>query len=221
MGILTTRFFLDVVSIVLTDILLAGDNGVVIALAVKSLPREQRRIGVIAGAAGAVALRVVLTFWAARILQFEFLKLAGGVLIFWIAVRLLIAGTGEQAEGRTAGTLRQAIWMILVADITMSLDNILAVAAIARDNTALLIAGLGLSIPFVVFTSSLLANIMDRYPVLVWMGAAILGRVAGGMVLTDPWVVRVLRPSESAGIAGEVCGAILVLLVGWAIKKRR
>lgn len=222
MGNLNSGFFFAALAIVLTDVVLAGDNAVVIAMAVKSLPREQRRTGAIAGAAGAVVLRVALTFLAARILRLEFLKMAGGLLIFWIAVKLLVSDPGgDETAVRAGGTLRQAIWMVLVADITMSVDNILAVAALSRDNLALLIAGLGLSISLVVFTSSLLARVMDRYPVLVWMGAAILGRVAGEMVVTDPWIVRVLNPPGGAAIAAEICGAALVLLLGWLLKRRR
>ena len=221
MGQLTGGFFFDALAIVLIDVLLAGDNAVVIALAVKSLPHAQRRSGVIAGAAGAVVLRVILTFFAAKILQLEFLKLAGGLLILWIAVKLLIAGSREDETGASAGSLRQAVWMILVADFTMSLDNILAVAAVSHDSLALLIAGLGLSISLVVFTSSLLSRIMDRYPILVWIGAAVLGRVAGEMIVTDPWMKRVVNPPEPAVIAAEVCGAAAVLLAGWCIRARR
>jgi YjbE family integral membrane protein len=221
MGNLNSGFFFAALAIVLIDVLLAGDNAVVIAMAVKSLPQTQRRTGVLAGSLGAVVLRVILTSVAARMLQLEFLKLAGGVLIFWIAVKLLVDGAGGEEKVDSARSLRQAIWMILVADITMSLDNILAVAAVAKDNKLLLIAGLGLSIPFVVFTSSLLSQVMDRFPVLVWIGAAILGRVAGEMVVTDPWIKRVLKPSEQIAVVGEVCGAGLVLAVGWLMRRRK
>jgi YjbE family integral membrane protein len=221
MGNLNSGFFLAALAIVLIDVVLAGDNAVVIAMAVKSLPQAQRRTGVAAGALGAVVLRVILTSFAARILQLEFLKLAGGGLIFWIAVRLLAVGAGAGEKVESAQSLRQAIWIILVADVTMSLDNILAVAAVAKNNKLLLIAGLGLSIPFVVFTSSLLSRVMDRFPVLIWIGAAILGRVAGEMMVTDPWIQRVLRPSEEIAVVGEVCGAGLVLGVGWWMKRRK
>ncbi len=221
MSNLNSDFFFAALAIVLIDLLLAGDNAVVIAMAVKSLPPTQRRAGVVAGAVGAVVLRVILTSFAARMLQLEFLKLVGGALIFWIAVRLLVVGGGAEEKVDSAQSLRQAIWIILVADVTMSLDNILAVAAVAKQNKLLLIAGLGLSIPFVVFTSSVLSRVMDRFPILVWIGAAILGRVAGEMVLTDPWIQRVLRPSEQIPVVGEVCGAGLVLALGWLLKKRK
>ena len=221
MGNLNSGFFLAALAIVLIDVVLAGDNAVVIAMAVKSLPQAQRRTGVAAGALGAVVLRVILTSFAARMLQLEFLSLIGGGLIFWIAVKLLADGGSAEEKVKSAQNLRQAIWIILVADVTMSLDNILAVAAVAKDNRLLLIAGLGLSIPFVVFTSSLLSRVMDRFPVLIWIGAAILGRVAGKMMVTDPWIQRVLRPSEQIPVVGEVCGAGLVLVVGWWMKRRK
>jgi YjbE family integral membrane protein len=221
MGNLNSGFFLAALAIVLIDVVLAGDNAVVIAMAVKSLPQAQRRSGVAVGALGAVVLRVILTSFAARMLQLEFLKLVGGGLIFWIAVKLLADGGSGEEKVQSAQSLRQAIWIILVADVTMSLDNILAVAAVAKDNRLLLIAGLGLSIPFVVFTSSLLSRVMDRFPVLIWIGAAILGRVAGEMMVTDPWIQRVLRPSEQIAVVGEVCGAGLVLVVGWWMKRRK
>ena len=111
--------------------------------------------------------------------------------------------------------------MVLVADITMSLDNILAVAALSHNNIALLIAGLGLSISFVVFTSSMLSKMMERFPVLIWIGAGILGRVAGEMIVTDPWVRRTFNPSGAVTIAATICGAALVLLAGWTIRRMR
>jgi YjbE family integral membrane protein len=212
-------FIFAALAIVLIDVLLAGDNAVVIAMAVRSLPRQQRRMGVLAGAGGAVVLRVGLTFVASHILQLEFLKLIGGLLILWIAVRLVVDFGAEHEATGSASNLRQAIWMILVADVTMSLDNILAVAAVAKDNVWLLIAGLGLSITFVVFTSSLLSRLMDRFPILVWAGSAILGRVAGDMVVTDPWFIRMVHPSEAAIIGSQVLGAILVVAAGWFWKK--
>jgi YjbE family integral membrane protein len=221
MAQLPSGFLLDAFSIVLIDVLLAGDNAVVIAMAVRSLPAEQRRRGIFAGAGLAVVLRVILTFFAARLLRLEFLMLVGGLLIFWIAVKLLIQGGGEEHAGPPAANLRQAVWMILAADVTMSLDNILAVAAVSKNNVGLLIAGLGLSISFVIFASGILSRLMDRFPILIWIGAAILGRVTGGMVLRDPWVERVLKPPQELIIGAEIGGAILVLLIGWLIRANK
>jgi YjbE family integral membrane protein len=221
MASFSTPFLFDVFSVVLIDVLLAGDNAVLIAMAVKSLPPAQRRIGIAAGAGGAVVLRIILTFFAARLLQLSFLKLAGGLLILWIAVKLLIEGAGEEAAGGNATSLRQAIWLILVADITMSVDNILAVAAASKGNLPLLILGLGLSITFVVFASSLLSRVMDRYPIVIWIGAAILGRVSAEMIFGDPWVSANFHLPESFEIPVQIAGGALVVLLAWVLKKRK
>jgi YjbE family integral membrane protein len=216
MGSLHGTFLLDVLSIILIDILLAGDNAVLIAMAVKSLPPPQRRLGIAAGAGGAVVLRIILTFFAAKILELSYLKLIGGVLILWIAVKLLTQ-SDRQEEGAAAHNLRQAIWLILVADITMSVDNILAVAAASKGNLVLLVLGLGLSITFVVFASSLLSRIMDRYPVVIWIGAAILGRVGGDMIATDPWIVAHMHPSDVLAVGFQIACGAGVLLAGWSL----
>jgi len=220
-------FIVRALKIVLIDVLLAGDNAVVIAMAVRSLPPAQRRTGTLAGAGFAIVLRIGLTFFAARILELPFFKLLGGVLIFWIAVKLLTDSGEDHAGDPAARSLRQAIWMILAADVTMSLDNILAVAAASKGSLTLLIAGLGLSISFVMFMSGLLARMMDRYPIVLWGGAAILGQVAGDMIATDPWALGWLRRipanTDTLVFGCEAGVAILVLLAGWTIqlKKRK
>ncbi len=196
-------FFFGIVNIVVIDLILAGDNAVVIAMAVRSLPRAQRQWGIILGAGAAVLLRVVLTFFVAQLLEIQFLKLAGGVLITWIAVKLFVEGAPEQAD-QEAKTLLQAMWLIMVADITMSTDNVLAVAGASHGNLFLLLFGLALSIPFVVFTSNLLSMLMDRYPIIIYIGAAVLGRVAGEMIFTDPWVVGWLSPATRPSTAAPI-----------------
>lgn len=213
-------FIFDTLSIILIDVLLAGDNAVLIAMAVKSLPPKQRQMGITAGAGGAVVLRIILTFFAAQILQLSFLKLIGGLFILWIAVKLLTEGSGDDEGAPVAKSLRQAIWLILVADITMSVDNILAVAAASKGNLWLLILGLGLSITFVVFASSLLSRIMDRYPIVIWIGAAILGRVGGEMVLGDPWVEGQLHVSHPVSLALQGLCAAGVLVAGYLLRQR-
>lgn len=206
-------FVLGILNIVIIDLILAGDNAVVIAMAVRSLPRVQRRWGIILGAGAAVLLRVALTFFVAQLLAISFVKLAGGVLIAWIAVKLFIEGAPEQAD-KEAKTLLQAMWLIVVADITMSTDNVLAVAGASHGNLFLLLFGLALSIPFVVFTSNLLSMLMDRYPVIIYIGAAVLGRVAGEMIFTDPWVVEWLSPPKWFAYLMEAVFAALVIVVG-------
>jgi YjbE family integral membrane protein len=209
----TWDFCVGFLSIVLIDLVLAGDNAVVIALAVKSLHGKQRRTGIIFGAGAAVALRVVLTFFVAQLLQISLVKLIGGVLILWIAVKLFIEGAPEDRFQKEATTFWQAIRVIVIADLIMSTDNILAVAGACKGNFFLLLFGLALSIPFVVFTSSLLSLLMDKYPIIVWIGAAVLGRVGGEMIITDPWIVEKIAPGRGLQIACEVIGAVGVLAV--------
>jgi YjbE family integral membrane protein len=210
---LNWAFFLGVLNIVIIDLILAGDNAVVIAMAVRSLPRSQRRWGILLGAGAAVVLRVVLTFFVAQLLEISFVKLAGGLLIAWIAVKLFLEGAPEQ-EDREARTLWQAMWLIVIADITMSTDNVLAVAGASHGNMFLLIFGLALSIPFVVFTSNLLSMLMDRYPIIIYLGAVVLGRVAGEMIFTDPAIVRWLQLPTWVNYAMEAVCAVGVIVVG-------
>lgn len=206
-------FCVGFLSIVLIDLVLAGDNAVVIALAVKSLHGKQRRTGIIFGAGAAVALRVVLTCFVAQLLVFSFIKLLGGMLILWIAVKLFIEGAPEDKFQHEATTFWHAIRIIMIADLIMSTDNILAVAGACKGNFFLLLFGLALSIPFVVFTSSLLSRLMDKYPIIVWIGAAVLGRVGGEMIITDPWVVEKITPGNALKYACEIIGAVGVLVV--------
>ncbi len=218
---ISTGFLLSLLSIILIDILLAGDNAVVIAMAARVLPPDQRQRAILIGAGGAVVLRIVLTFFAARILELSFIKLLGGLLILWIAVKLLTTAPEDPDTTPQLHSLSHAIWTILVADLTMSLDNILAVAASSQGNLLLLGIGLALSITFVVFSSGLLARIMDRFPSIVWIGGAILGRVGGDMIVTDPWVRQRLNPSATLSVGFQLSAAAAVVIAGWAINRRR
>lgn len=188
-------FISALLSIIIIDLVLAGDNAVVIAMAVRSLPHDQRRKGILFGAGAAVLLRVVLTFFVAQLLILSYVKLAGGILILWVALKLFIEGAPDEEGERKAATIWQAIRIIVIADITMSLDNMLAVGGASHGNMFLLLFGLGLSIPFIVFTSNLLSVLMDRYPVIITIGAAILGKVGGEMIITDPFTVGLLPSS--------------------------
>jgi YjbE family integral membrane protein len=210
---LNWAFFLGIINIILIDLILAGDNAVVIAMAVRSLPRRQRRWGIMLGSGAAVLLRVALTFFVAQVLEIQFIKLAGGLLITWIAVKLFIEGAPEQAD-KEAKTLLQAMWLIVVADITMSTDNVLAVAGASHGNLFLLVFGLALSIPFVVFTSNLLSMLMDRYPIIIYIGAAVLGKVAGEMIFTDPAMMRWLAPPKWFLYSMEAAFAVGVIVAG-------
>jgi len=208
------EFVSGFLSVVLIDLILAGDNAVVIAMAVRGLPRKQRTRGIAFGAGVAVILRVTLTFFAAQLLQLNFIKFIGGAVILWIAVKLFVEGAPQEDVRKQAKTLGHAIWIIIIADLTMSTDNILAVAGVSKGNLFLLIFGLALSIPFVVFTSNLLSMLIDRYPIILYIGAAILGRVGGEMMITDPFIVKVLQPSVSLRYGLEISCLLGVLVIG-------
>lgn len=215
------RFFLSLCSIVLIDLMLAGDNALVIAMAVRCLPKDQRRIGSICGAGAAVGLRVALTFMAARLLSIQFLKLAGGLLVLWIAVKVLRDASGPPEENPSPRRFIEAIWYITLADITMSTDNILAIAGASQGSFGLILFGLAFSIPFVVLSSNLLAALMDRLPWLVYLGAAVLGKVGGDMALTDPFVARTLHPAAAVRYGIEAGLALALFLAGLAMARRR
>lgn len=214
------KFLFAIFNIVISDIVLAGDNAVVIAMAVRCLPDRERRLGTLLGASVAVALRIVLTFFVAQMISLPYLKLVGGVLILWIAVKVLVDNEEHVAGGKQAGGLMQAMWMILVADLTMSLDNVLAVAAASHGNLWLLIFGLGLSIPLVVFASSLLSTWMDRYPLIAILGSMVLGRVGAEMILGDPLVAQNIHLEQWAHWAIELSAAVLVVLIARGMRRR-
>jgi YjbE family integral membrane protein len=208
------KFLTSLFSIVIIDLILAGDNAVVIAMAVRSLPKEQRWKGIIYGSAAAVVLRVALTFFVAQLLKVSYVKLIGGILITWIGVNLFIEGAPEEAYRKEAASLWHAVKIIVIADTTMALDNMLAVGAASHGNLFLLLFGLGLSIPFIVFTSNLLSILMDRYPVIIYIGAAILGKVGGEMIITDPVIVSLIAPTRPVNYLVEGIFAFGVILAG-------
>lgn len=229
------QWVLAIFNIVWIDIVLAGDNAVVIALAVRSLPPRQRRMGIVLGAGAAVILRGVLTVATTHLLSVPFLKLVGGLLILWIAFKLLRQNEGEQESDKVgAQGVWQAVWMIIVADITMSLDNVLAVGGAAGGHNTLIIFGLALSIPLVVFGSNLISQLMSRYQIIVFLGAAILGKVAGEMMMTDLIVAgrglplwQKLTGAEDAILAYtwlrynvEAALVLGIFLYGWLRRKK-
>jgi YjbE family integral membrane protein len=216
----SSHFLITGLSLVLIDLLLAGDNALVIAMAVRSLPPRERRIGSIAGATLAVLLRVGLTFVAAKLLRVKFVELAGGLFILWIAFKVLMDACEPADTTVRPGSLMKAVWYVLVADVTMSTDNILAIAGASAGNLWLILFGLGVSIPFIVMSSSLLANLMNKYPVIIYLGAAILGKVGGDMALSDPFMVDKLHPSELARYAVDAALIAVILVAGRIISKR-
>ncbi|EGY25471.1 integral membrane TerC family protein [Desulfovibrio sp. A2] len=207
----TWEFFSALLSIVLIDLVLAGDNAVVIALAVRNLPHRQKMMGILLGSGAAVVLRIILTFFAAKLLGLEYVKLVGGALILWIAVKLLMEGGGDEKDCHECKGLFDAMLTIVVADLVMSTDNILAVAGASKGSLGLLIFGLALSIPFVVFTSNLLSTLMERYPIIITIGAAVLGKVGGEMIVTDPFMHSVLPQTPAVEYGAMILGAVGVL----------
>src|SRR5262245_27317911 len=187
--LLTSQFWLGLGAIIWVNIILSGDNAVVIALAARSLPPHQQKQAVFWGAAAAVVLRIVLTIVAVELLKLPYLKLVGGALLFWIAVKLLVPEDDDGDDVASSSHLLGAIKTILIADLVMSLDNVIAVAAVAKGSIVLLVLGLLISIPLVVYGATLRMKLMDRYPVIVTVGAALIGYVAGEMLVTDPVVI--------------------------------
>ncbi|MCD6681127.1 MAG: TerC family protein [Burkholderiaceae bacterium] len=218
-----------VLQIIIIDILLGGDNAVVIALACRNLPREQRMKGILWGTAGAIVLRVVLIAFAVALLQVPFLKLVGGVLLLWIGVKLLLPeDADEHGNVASATTLWSAVKTIVIADFVMSLDNVIAIAGAAQQadpdhQMGLVIFGLLVSIPLIVWGSTLVLKLIERFPVVVTLGGALLGWIAGGMMITDPITIRWLGgdPSDPLKYAAEIIGALLVVALGKTIGARR
>jgi YjbE family integral membrane protein len=213
-------FFANLLSIVIIDLTLAGDNAVVIAMAVRKLPEKQRRKGIIFGAGAAVVVRVVITFFVSQLLVVPLVKLAGGLVILWISMKLFTGSHEEHTPEKSAANIWEAVKIIVIADITMGLDNMLAVGGASHGSLGLLLFGLGLSIPLVVLASDLLSRLMARYPIIVYIGAAVLGRVAGDMIATDPRVVAWLHPPLAAKYALEAALAAVIVVAGWAIQRR-
>ena len=203
-------------AIIWVNLLLSGDNAVVIALASRGLPPEQRRRAVLFGTGAAIAMRVVLALVAAALLTYPGLKLAGGLLLLWIGVSLLRPQGAEGGhDGPSATTLSGAVRTILVADVAMSLDNVVGIAAAAKGSALLLILGLAISIPLIIFSSAVLLRLMDRYPIIIVIGAALLGYVAAEMMVTDGFVHAWLQEAVPyAHRVAPLLGAVLVVVVG-------
>ena len=208
------QFWLGLLEIIGVNIVLSGDNAVVIALAARSLPRHQQRAAIVIGSGAAIVLRIILTTVAATVLALPYLKLAGAILLLWIGIQLLLPGDQEDGSAeQAAGHLVGAVRTILIADLVMSLDNVLAVAAAAHGNLVLLILGLGISIPLIVFGSTAILKLMDRFPVMIALGAGLLGYVAGDMLLAEP-VLDPYDPPPIVEVMIPWIGALLVVGIG-------
>ena len=237
---LTPEFWLAVGQIIMIDILLGGDNAVVIALACRKLPDAQRRAGILWGTAGAIGLRVVLIFFALTLLKLPFLKIVGALLLLWIGIKLLVPEDDGDHEIQASDKLWAAVKTVIVADFVMSLDNVIAIAGAAETASAghqmpLVIFGLLVSIPIIVWGSQMVIKLMDRFPAVITIGGMLLGWIAGTMAVTDPAVAGWLSDATGGGAAtgaepqvsatirygAGVFGALLVLAAGKLMATRK
>ncbi len=222
MELSSAAFWIALLQIIWVNILLSGDNAVVIALAARSLPPHQQKQAIFVGSAAAIIMRIVLTLVAAKLLLLPWLKLVGALLLVYIGVTLLMPENEDEGAGKENGGLFAAIRTIMIADLVMSLDNVVAVAAAAMGDTTLLVLGLAISIPLVIFGSTLLLKVIERFPVIVWVGAALLGFIAGELLVGDPALQGPVERIDTAlgvthhqfGLMCGVLGAMLVLALG-------
>ena len=218
--LLDPLFWRSVGVIIWIDLLLAGDNAVVISLAVRSLPRRQQWWGRILGTVGAVVLRLVFLWIVTFLLRVPLVKLVGGVVLIWIAIKLVRPGAEGHGETRAGTSLLEAVWVIMVADVFMSLDNVIAVAAAAQGSMTLLILGLAISIPLVIFGSTLMIKLMERFPIIIVLGAMLIGWVGGETIVSDVALKEMLIANPWLHYAGAVAGAAFVYLVGKLVQRR-
>jgi YjbE family integral membrane protein len=232
--VLSQAFWVGLLKIIGVNVILSGDNAVVIALAARSLPAKQQTQAIVWGSAAAIVMRVILTLFAVALLTLPWLKLVGSLLLFWIGVKLLIPEEGDD-DIAASDQLLSAIKTILIADLVMSLDNVIAVAAAAGGSVTLLVLGLAISIPLVIFGATMLIKLMDRYPVIITIGAGLIGWVAGEMLVTDlalqPWltglgaVYKNSKPHVLGGLslelmAGAVGVVVVVVLGRWFARRK-
>ena len=211
----TPQFWADVFKIILIDLLLSGDNAVVIALACRNLPPHQRRKGILFGVGGAIGLRIVLTFFAVGLLALPYLKLVGAMLLLWIGVKLILPEEEHDASSIKADTrLFGAIKTIIIADFVMSLDNVLGVAAAAKGNVSLLVFGLLISIPMIAWSSQLVLKLIDRFPFIIYAGGALLGYVAGEMLVSEALFATIVEARHYLHWLIPAFCALLVLVIG-------
>lgn len=224
-------FWIGLGQIIIVNILLSGDNAVVIALAARSLPPHQQKKAIVWGSVAAIIMRVILTMVAVELLKFPYLKIIGGVLLFWIAVQLLVPEDEDESGIESSSNVFVAIRTILIADLVMSLDNVIGVAAAAKGNDVLVMLGLAISIPLIIFGSTILLKLMDRYPVIITGGAALLGWVAGEMIITDPaikdWInanmgwIHIHLPLIGDISWAQIAGALIVIGIGKIMSGRK
>jgi len=239
MDLTSSQLLIAVIQIIWIDILLSGDNAVVIALACRSLPPRQRKLGILLGAGTAVGLRIVFAVIISYILAVPVLKLIGGALLFWIAIKLIVGEDEGEKEVEASDNLWRAVRTIAIADAVMSFDNVVAIVGASHGNNWLFVFGLLLSIPLIMVGSQLIMTLVQRFPVFVWAGAALLGWIAGEMILTDPIILNwlasnapqqvVAAPNDPSGLGikvvpllhygSAVLGALIVVVVGFILAR--
>ena len=215
------QFWVAVFQIIVVNILLSGDNAVVIALACRNLSKRQRRQGIFWGVLGAIGLRIVLTFFAMSLLTNPYLKLVGGALLIWIGIKLIAEDDGGEHKVKASDRLLAAVWTIIVADLVMSLDNVMAVAAAAKGSMPLIVFGLIVSIPIVIVGSQVIMKLIQKFPILVLAGGGLLGYIAGEMAVEDPavapWIA--LHAHKYVWLA-PILGFLIVVSVGYVLSRR-
>lgn len=222
MGIeLTPAFWSGLFQIILVNIILSGDNALVIALACRNLEKRHQRPAIIIGSGGAIVLRIIFVMIVDQLLKVGYLKLIGGLLLLWIGVKL-VQGEEEDGDGvKAAGSLMGAIRTIIIADAVMSLDNAIAIAAAAHGNTTLIVLGLLISIPLIIFGATLIMMLLNRFPIIVIAGGALLGYIAGEVLATDPaYAEKLAAMLPNAKTVFEVGGAVVVVVLGFILQRR-
>lgn len=227
-GMSPAQFWPALGQIMIINLILSGDNAVVIALACRSLPPAQRKWGIILGAAIAVLMRVVFTIGVTSLLSTPWLKVIGSLLLFWIAIKLLAEDGADEQNIKDSSNIWGAVQTIVVADLVMSLDNVLAIAAAAKGNWSLIIIGLAVSVPLIVFGATLVMWLLTKLPALVWVGAALLGWIAGELIVSDPgtlaWFTELAKSMgvsfHALELIAAAIGAAFVVLAGWYLKRR-
>jgi YjbE family integral membrane protein len=227
-GMPAAHFWPALGQIMLINLILSGDNAVVIALACRSLPPSQRTLGIVLGAAVAVLMRIVFTVGIASLLSTPWLKVVGSLLLFWIAVKLVSEEGGEEKDVKDSSNIWGAVQTVVVADLVMSLDNVLAIAAAAKGSWSLIVIGLAISVPLIVFGATLVMFLLNRFPALVWAGAALLGWIAGELIVSDPGIHHHAEmAARSLGVDMHTLeriaaglGAAFVVIAGWFVRRR-
>ena len=213
-------FWIGLLEIIWINIILSGDNAVVIALSARSLPPQHQTRAIVLGSAAAVVLRIVLTVVAAKLLALPYLQIVGGLLLLWIGTQLLSEDDDGDGESKEYGSMLVAVRTILLADLVMSLDNVIAVAAAAQGSMVLLILGLAISIPLVIFGSTLMIKLMERFPIIVMLGAALIGWVGGETIVSDVAMRGILAANPWLHYAAAAAGALFVVAVGRLMQRR-